>query len=210
MPSVPVTDMCTNCGAPLEPDEGGRCRWCHARVRAEQPPAERLAGRVSLAGRDETGLVPHDDEVHSTFAPFMYLTLSALSLLSYEAAVRAWTRGQPVLHQRVRALSTAVVATGVRVRDGGQLNDDFDDSLGVYTPDEIWMIDLAIDVIAMLGILDGVRAGTRAQTASNLRSLDQNVDSHTWRKDLKRAGDGPAAFRDLRAAVPRHTPHKGR
>jgi hypothetical protein len=205
MTGVPEADLCTNCGAPLELDDGGRCRWCHARVRVEQPWAGQSAGRGG-----QTGLIPRDDEAHSSFAPFVYLTLSAFSLLSFEPAVQAWTHRQPALHQQVRALNAAVVATGVRVRDGGLLEDDFDDSLGAYTPDEIWTFDLGIDVIAMLGALDGLRGGTRSQVASDLRSLDQSVLSRTWDKDLKKAGDGPPAFRDLRAAVPRHTPRPAR
>lgn len=28
---------CTNCGAPYQPDEEGRCHWCHAQIAAPQP-----------------------------------------------------------------------------------------------------------------------------------------------------------------------------
>jgi hypothetical protein len=38
----------------------------------------------------------------------------------------------------------------VRVRDARLLKDSFDDNLKVYEPAEIWLADLAIDVIAML------------------------------------------------------------
>ena len=28
---------CSNCGAPYQPDEEGRCHWCHAQIAAPQP-----------------------------------------------------------------------------------------------------------------------------------------------------------------------------
>jgi hypothetical protein len=28
---------CANCGAPYQPDEDGRCHWCHAQIAAPQP-----------------------------------------------------------------------------------------------------------------------------------------------------------------------------
>ena len=33
--SVPTE--CANCGAPYQPDEDGKCRWCHAQIAAPQP-----------------------------------------------------------------------------------------------------------------------------------------------------------------------------
>ena len=29
--------QCANCGAPYQPDEEGRCHWCHAQIAAPQP-----------------------------------------------------------------------------------------------------------------------------------------------------------------------------
>ena len=34
-PSVPRE--CANCGAPYQPDEDGKCHWCHAQIGAPQP-----------------------------------------------------------------------------------------------------------------------------------------------------------------------------
>jgi hypothetical protein len=28
---------CSNCGAPFQPDEDGRCHWCHTQISAPQP-----------------------------------------------------------------------------------------------------------------------------------------------------------------------------
>ena len=36
--SAPVVPAeCGNCGAPYEPDEDGKCHWCHAQIAAAQP-----------------------------------------------------------------------------------------------------------------------------------------------------------------------------
>jgi hypothetical protein len=65
----------------------------------------------------------------------------------------------------------------------------------------------AFDVIAMLGTLDVVQGETRALVISNMKSLDEQATSHTWKKELGKAGNGPAQFQELRAFVPRHSPH---
>jgi hypothetical protein len=156
------------------------------------------------------GLVPDGTDDCSTGSPFLYLALSTLGLLGTEPAVRQFTGQQPELLAQIRALSTAVSAAGARVRDAGLLHSDFDDRLRPYTADEIWLFDLAIDVIAMLGGLADLSGGNRARVASDLRSLDQSVHSHTWRKGVRHAGEGPAPFRALRGIVPHHTPHPAR
>ena len=40
-----AVDACGNCGAPLELDDDGRCRWCRVKVRAAHPRAHRADGR---------------------------------------------------------------------------------------------------------------------------------------------------------------------
>ena len=40
-----AVDICGNCGAPLDVDDDGRCRWCRAKVRATRPHARRADGR---------------------------------------------------------------------------------------------------------------------------------------------------------------------
>lgn len=60
----------------------------------------------------------------------------------------------------------------------------FEDTLKAYTPTEVWLIDLAIAVIAVLGGLPG---RTWALAAEDLRSLDQGVHSHLCKKGLKQA-----------------------
>ena len=39
-----AVDVCGNCGAPLEVNEDGECRWCRARVRATRSRVHRVGG----------------------------------------------------------------------------------------------------------------------------------------------------------------------
>jgi hypothetical protein len=198
--AAPIVDVCANCGAPLDLDETGTCRWCHARIRMER------AAIPVLRFEDQVSLVPEDTDDCMSSAPFLFLTLSTLGpLLSTEPVVAKYLRGEPQLLQQIRALSAAVSAAGVRVRDAGLLKDDFDDNLAVYTPEEIWTFDLAFDVIALIGALDGLPGRAKAKAASDLRSLNERARSHAWKHAMKKASEGPAAFRDLRARVP-HRP----
>ena len=199
--------MCPNCGAVLELDIDSRCRWCHAHIEVQQPSPRRARFESILDG----GLVPDAADDCSTSAPFLYLLLSTLGPgLSNEPAIQDHMRTEPVLRQSIRALATAVSDAGVRVRDGGLLRNDLDENLRVYTAEEIWIFDLAVDVAAWLCTLDGMPRKTQAQIVSNVRLLDQDVTAHTWKKELKKAGDGPQKFHELRAKVPRHTPNPSR
>jgi hypothetical protein len=72
----------------------------------------------------------------------------------------------------------------------------------VYTAEEIWTFELAIDVIAMLGALDGLPGQARARAAEDVRTLNETARGHHWNKELKQAGTGPEEFRQLRAEVP--------
>jgi hypothetical protein len=197
--TVPVVEFCTNCGAPLDLDEASACRWCHARVRLAPPTA--LASLFS----DQVSLIPDEVDGCSSSVPFLYLALSSVEMLGAQPAVKEHMRQEPWLLAQIRALSTAVSAAGVRVRDGGLLKDSFDVSLGVYAPEEIWTFDLAFDVIAWVGTLDGLDGEARAMTASNVRSLNWYSDKHHWKKAVKKAGQGPATWRELRARMP----HRG-
>ena len=54
--------------------------------------------------------------------------------LTHEHAVQAHVSAEPGLRQKIRQLSTAVSAAGVRVRDAGLLKDSFDENLQAYRP----------------------------------------------------------------------------
>ncbi len=195
MNTVPVLEVCPNCGAPLELDPASECRWCHVRIRTEQ------AAPAFLGFQDEAGLVPEDAD-DCTSAPFLSLTLSSLRLLGDQPEVKEYMNGEPGLLGQIRALSTMVSAAYVRVRDAGLLKDSLETHLDAYTAEEIWTFDLAFDVLALIGALDCLTGKIRAMTASNVQSLDWYAERHTWKKAMKKAGEGPVALREFRAAVP--------
>src|SRR5205807_1494039 len=99
-----------------------------------------------------------------------------------------------------------------RARNQGLLRSSFDDSLRPYSADEIWCMDLAIDVLAMLAAAPGLSGGTRFSALDALRDLYLTCGGHTWHKQVKHATAGPHEFRELRARVPvrpRHLPKPG-
>ena len=161
---------------------------------AAHSPAARSWERISL--------LPEDTDDCMTSAPFIGLALSAFYLLGTVSVVQELMHRDPLLLNQIQALSTAVSAAGVRVRDAGLLKDSFDVSLGVYAPEEIWIFSLAFDVIAQLGTLAGLPGKERALVVSDVQSLDWYTDKHDWKKAMKKAGAGPAAFHDLRTRTP--------
>jgi hypothetical protein len=151
-------------------------------------------------------LVPDGVDDCMTAAPFVGLIMSIAPLLSFEIAVQDYVRNEG-LYEAIRALNAAVSRAGVRVRDSGLLKSSFSDDLTPYTPEEVWTFNLAVDVVVMLGRLDGLTPSNRASAIQTVQSLDATVATHRWRKEVKKAGAGPQAFRELRARVPEHVPH---
>jgi hypothetical protein len=141
---------------------------------------------------------------------FIRLTLSLLGSLANDDVVQQYIAAEPQALGAIRALSTAVAAAGGRIRDSGRMHGSFDDNLRLYTADEIWMIDLAIDVMAMLETLGGLAPDTRAPIIRHLGSLDDEVRTLHWKWEVHKAAAGPAEFRELRAHVPHHKPHRER
>ena len=103
MNTVPVVEVCANCGAPLDIDEASACRWCHAQIRL-RPAA---APGSSFHAWDDVSLVPQDTDSCYTSAPFLALALSSLGLLSVQHVVKEYMHHEPWLLGQVRALSTA-------------------------------------------------------------------------------------------------------
>jgi hypothetical protein len=157
-------------------------------------PAFRIQGADTL--------VPAGVDACRSSASFLSLTMSSLILLGLQPAVRDRMHREPGLLGQVQALSRAVSAAGVRVRDAGLLKDMFDSNLEVYAPEEIWAFDLAFDVIALLGALDGLTREVRANMVSNLQSLDLYSQKDAWQDAMRKAGD-PVAWHELRARIPR-------
>jgi hypothetical protein len=170
---------------------------------------------------DEFSLVPSEIYVKNHFqgtdVPFLDLLLVQLGYgptygLSAEQAVRDFVRGQPGMYEQIREVGTAVYQAGTRARNNGLLRSSFDDSLHPYTADEIWCMDLAIDVLAMLAVLPRLSGGIRFSALDTLRSLYVTSGEHAWHKQLRHAAGGPIELRELRARVPvrpKHLPKPG-
>lgn len=150
------------------------------------------------------GLVPAGLNYGAT-APVIYLTLSALAAMGGESSVEQYISAQPSAQQAILALSRSVARAGIRMAKSDP-KAVIDDHLRLFSADEIWMVNLAIDVVAMLGTGGSLHGSTRVLVFDKLKELDRHVDSHQWRKLVAKAGAGPAEFHELRAHVPPHKP----
>jgi hypothetical protein len=150
------------------------------------------------------GLVPAGLNYGAT-APVIYLTLSALAAMGGESSVEQYISAQPAAQQAILALSRSVARAGIRMAKSDP-KAVIDDHLRLFSADEIWMVNLAIDVVAMLGTGGSLHGSTRVLVFDKLKELDRHVDSHQWRKLVAKAGAGPAEFHELRAHVPPHKP----
>jgi len=180
------------------------------------PPA---AGRTRIDPfDDQLHLVPDsvDDDTLSLPAGIANI-LTTLSLLGRQVAVQDYLDHVPGLRQGIRSLSTAVSGAGRRIRDSGEAPRGGDqDNPANYTPDEIWANDLALDVVALLSLIEGVNGGARAAARNTLGIYDKEPekdsmgifykqhleDRRTWQQLLDDAGSGPEAFRQMRQQVP--------
>jgi hypothetical protein len=151
-------------------------------------------------------LVPRHLNYGDVTTPFIYNTVSALQWLSDDPSVLQFVRSHPEDHRAILALSRTITEVGLRVRAAHKDGHIYDEHLRQFTAEEIWMIDLAVDVVAMFAGSGGLRADTRASVLDRLKRIDEHVHSHHWKAQVHKAGDGPAAFRDLRAYIPHHKP----
>jgi hypothetical protein len=138
---------------------------------------------------------------------FIRWSLGMLTDLETEPSVRQYLSSQPEAHSAILELSSAVAEAGVRVHALAPGSKAIEDHLRLFTPEEIWVVDLAIDVAAMLSGGGGIDSTVHELVIWKLRDLDSHVHSHHWHRAVRKAGDGPAEFRDLRAHVPHHRPH---
>jgi hypothetical protein len=183
--------------------------------------SEKFQDILANMSEERFSLIPSEiyvaDHFQGTDVPFLDLLLVQLGYgpsygLSAEQAVRDFVRRQPGLYEQVREVGTAVYRAGARARNHGLLRSSFDDSLHPYSADEIWCMDLAIDVLAMLAVVPGLSGGARFSALEALRSLYVTCTGHTWHKQVKHAAAGPHEFSELRARVPvrpKHLPKPG-
>ena len=166
----------------------------------------RSAHNADHPGAKHPGLVPPGLRYRD--APlFVHDALSMLNELGEQPSVRQYLTSAPQAHGAILALSSAIARAGTRVHALKPGANSYEDHLRLFTPEEIWMVDLAIDVAAMLAGGGGLDQTVHEMVVWKLRDLDEHVHSHHWHKEVRKAGDGPAEFRDLRAHFPHHRPH---
>jgi hypothetical protein len=134
---------------------------------------------------------------------FVYATLFALSYVEDDPSVVQYCRADPAAQKAILALTSTVGHAGIRVRDSNPKRDDvINDHLDRYTPEEIWMADLAIDVLAMFATGGGLNGSKRSFVQDHLKRADEHTHNAHWKRHLHKAGSGVAEFRELRAHVP--------
>ena len=188
--SRPPPSACPNCGAPAGSAYSETCAQCHASFFEASPPC----------------LTPAGLDYDAVTIPFIDRTISVLNRLNDEPVVRRYARAHPDACRAIVALSQAVFDIGIRAQRNGH---DWDEHLRHFTAGEIWMVDLAVDVVTMFLDNGGLR-GDGDGIASDLRRAEQHghMDGRHWRKQVQDAGDGPEGFRGLRGRVPRRQPRR--
>ena len=147
---------------------------------------------------------PHLD--FGATSPFIDRTLFALLELAGESAVQQYLHANPESQKAILELSRIVGQAGARVREAQGPHIVIDEQIKYYSAEEVWMFDLAIDVVAMLATNGGSRSDTDGMIISDLRSIDKHAHSRQWRHQVHKAGAGPAQFRQLRELIPHHQP----
>lgn len=140
--------------------------------------------------------------------PLIYRTLSLLVELGDEHVVRQYLSANPQAHEPILALTEAVFQAGSRVSHLVSPKEAINDHLRHYTAQEIWLVDLAIDVAAVFAYGGGgMDSLIRDNVIWKLRELDEHVHSLHWKHEVHKADPGPEQFRELRAHIPHHKPH---
>jgi hypothetical protein len=99
----------------------------------------------------------------------------------------------------------------VRIRDTHPNEDVRQSGLQHLSADDIWMLDLTLDVMFMLaGQLPGESSpwdDDHDRIPRRLGNLDEATHDRHWKRALRQAGGGPAQFRQLRAHIPPRFQH---
>jgi hypothetical protein len=209
MTETAIVEHCPNCGAPLELDEQGNCHWCHQHVTVMADGEQRALDGLTPEQVESIAKVDRHDELNLPDGD-VYLPLPAFPLLAcfntsaYDRAVQGFLAA-PGRIDSIRALAVAVQTAGQRLQDANVADDDVvQRGEKIYTPDELWTFDLFVDLLAWLESIGGIERDTRTSLRETV-SLHDDLWRARSRKPLKKAGDGPEAFRALREAVP-HRP----
>lgn len=185
--------VCPACGAPMELDEAGRCRWCRATVQV-QPMSVRPDPMAAAFGADPRLFELCDAPLSLPQPPA--LLLSGLNMLGKDPQVYRQLLN-PTLLTEVRDLTGRVQAAGERVADTGR--DRYRITITDYVAEEIWCFRLARDLTVSFATLEGVE---REKTRLALDGISDLTWDRRVRKTLTKYGDGPPELRELRARVP--------
>ncbi len=177
-------ELCPSCGSALESYQEGRCPKCGTHSLARTKGVPRLIMRI----------------------------LVNLPVLAQEPAIEQFLTRAPQEHSAILALTAAIADVGVRIREAHPNEDVRQSGLQYLSADDIWMIDLTLDVMFMLaGQLPGKSSpwdDDHDRIPRRLADLDEGTHDRHWKRALRQAGAGPAQFRQLRAHVPPRVPSR--
>ena len=170
-------ELCPSCGSVMKSYHDGRCYKCTTQSLARTTGVPDLVAKI----------------------------LVNLPLLELEPAIEQCLTRAPQEHSAILALTTAIADAGVRIRDTHPNEDIRQSGLQYLSADDIWMLDLTLDVMYMLaGQLPGKSSpwdDDHDRIPRGLGYLDQATHDRRWKRALRQAGAGPAQFQQLRAQV---------
>jgi hypothetical protein len=167
-------ELCPSCGEEMAFHHDGRCHSC---------------GNQSLARAKRVPRV-------------IQWILVTLPMLEDGPGIQEYVTRAPQGHDAILALTAAIADAGVRIRDTHPKEDVRDSGVRHLSTDDIWMLDLTLDIMCMLA-----KAGTRGHKFDSslewrVEQADKETHDRRWQRALRQAGAGPAQFRQLRAHVP--------
>jgi hypothetical protein len=173
------SELCQSCGSEIESYRDGLCLECNSRS------LPRTTGIPELV----RGILVN------------------LPLLERESAIEKFLTRAPREHSAILALTGAIADAGVRIRDAHPNEDVRKSGTQYLSADDIWMLDLALDVMYLLaGQLPGKSSpwdDDHDRIPQRLGWLDEPTRARHWKRAVRQAGAGPAQFQQLRAQVAR-------
>ncbi|HET7013869.1 MAG TPA: hypothetical protein VFI65_08165 [Streptosporangiaceae bacterium] len=126
-------------------------------------------------------------------------------MLELEPAIEQFLTRAPQEHSAIFTLTMAIADAGVRIRDTHPNEDVRKSGLQYLSADDIWMLDLTLDVMYLLaGQLPGKSSpwdDDHDRIPRRLGYLDDETHNRHWKRALRQAGAGSAQFQQLRAHV---------
>lgn len=205
-----TVQRCPNCGAPLELDVNGHCRWCGVPVLAVEVPrdlddedrallAEMMGMSDDLSSRNPFRGEPNDIMLLQPVSNILIF----LETTAMDGAVKKWLGAFPS-KDALDPLVVAVRQAGTRIKleaMQGKHYNEFAENSHLHTPEEWWEIGLALDILATIGSVPGIDPITGAEAVKQANGFRRDY-SHQLKKARDKAGPDQAQFQALRAAIP--------